>query len=176
MTNRWTFRRPVKLIGNDRLMRIVQFYVWETPVPNTSRKGKTFRELGWRGHGFLKLQAAMRDCSALTNTNWVACATKDIEVELEGKKRLTNFDCSFEFAIHTVKDGLNKTEALFYLIRNGFAHGGFRLCEFGGETFYVFESKDRSKLKGRAILREKTLLAWMQIVLEGPAGLSKRNR
>ncbi|WP_251231666.1 hypothetical protein [Adlercreutzia aquisgranensis] len=67
----------------------------------------------------------------------------------------------------TVKNGLNKTEALFYLVRNGFAHGGFLVCEYNRRRYYVFESRDRGKLKGRAVLSEETLLSWMKVIKAG---------
>lgn len=168
MADTWTFKKSIKLVGNETLSKLVQFYVWETPVPSTSQKGRTFKELGWRSHNFHTLQAAMRRASKLDRTRWIGANQKTVMEKLKELDRLDKYDCSFEFAIHTVKGGLNKTEALFYLIRNGFAHGGFRICRFGDKRYYVFESKDRGRLKGRAILREKTLLSWMKIVKAGP--------
>lgn len=113
------------------------------------------------------MQSLMLKSSSLKKDNWIKTTVKDIKNELASLGRFESFDCSFEFAVHTVKDGLNKTEALFYLIRNGFAHGGFRISEYNSEAYYVFESRDKGKLKGRAILKESTLRNWMKIVKRG---------
>lgn len=53
MTNKWVFKQPIKLVGNENLAKIVRFYMWETPVPGASMKGKGFKELGWT-RGFLQ--------------------------------------------------------------------------------------------------------------------------
>ena len=168
MANKWTFKASVRLTGNQILARLIQFYVWETPVPGVSQKGKTFQELGWTAQRFSILQAGMRSTSSLARENWVGCPAKNMNLELKRINRFESFDCSFEFAIHSIRSGLNKTEALFYLIRNGFAHGGFRVCSYRGEKYFVFESTDRGTLKGRAVLKQDTLLAWMKLVKKGP--------
>ena len=42
MACKWTFKQKISL-GNDKnLQRLVQFYVWETPVRDTSAKGIPF--------------------------------------------------------------------------------------------------------------------------------------
>lgn len=171
MANKWTFKAPVSLAGNQTLARLVQFYVWETPVPGVSQKGRTFRELGWTGYYFATLQTEMRSSSSLKRENWIGCSPAIIDSELKKIDRHESFDGSFEFAVHSIKSGFNKTEALFYLIRNGFAHGGFRVCSYQGEKYLAFESRDRGALKGRAVLKQTTLLSWMKLVKKGPFGM-----
>ena len=169
MAMKWNFKQKVSLTGEAKknLQKIVQFYVWETPVPETSAKGCSFHEMGIVGHKFNTLLAQLRKASgfpAANGCNWIESTIRDIDKELEIIDRLDSFDCTFEFAVHTVKTGLSKTEALFYLIRNAFAHGGFRVCTFNGETFYALENKDKGKLKGRALLKESTLLEWIKVL------------
>lgn len=167
MSLKWTFKRQVRLTGDSNLQKLVQFYVWGTPVPDTSCKGRTFKELGWSGAGFNTLHAEMRKTSGFpTNKYWFAVPAKEVDRrlgELGVRERLGHF----EFAVHTQKEGLNKTEALFYFIRNSFAHGGFRKSEYEGESYYLFENRSDGKLKGRAVIKEDTLLAWIKI-LEKP--------
>ena len=78
--------------------------------------------------------------------------------------RLKQYDCSFEFAIHTVKNGLGKTEALFYFIRNALAHGGFRISTYNGDRYFVLENRQDERIKGRAIIKESTLLSWAKLI------------
>ena len=68
MACKWTFKQKISL-GNDKnLQRLVQFYVRETPVRDTSAKGIPFSELGWKGGSFNTLQAEMRKSSGFTIT------------------------------------------------------------------------------------------------------------
>ena len=112
----------------------------------------------------------MRDASGFPNNNWIDAPVKDIEAKLSGLNRLDTFDGSFEFAVHSVKSGLNKTEALFYFIRNSFAHGGFKTSKYKGELYYIFENKQGNQIKGRAVIRESTLLHWIKVIKAGPKG------
>lgn len=172
MISEWTFKKKVKLPGNDNLAKLIQFYVWETPVPDVSSKGVELSEYGWKKSSLLTLHAEMRKISNFPGSKnqwWISVTTNEIEKELQRIGRLDNYDCSFEFAVHTVRDGLNKTEALFYLIRNSFAHGGFRKHKYEGEIYYAFENQNNGMLKGRAIFREQTLLNWIKVIKKGPA-------
>lgn len=171
MACKWTFTQRVKLRGKDNLAKLLQFYLWETPVSGVSNKGKSFKEYGWEESNYATLHARMRRVSGFPNPkrpDWIVAAVKDVEAELAALGRLDDYKCSFEFAVHNQKDGHNKTEALFYLIRNAFAHGGFRINEYEGQRFYVFENRHDGKIKGRAIFQEKTLLSWIDIVRAGP--------
>ncbi len=168
MANKWTFSQKVSLTNNENLQKLVQFYVWETPVPNTSARGVSFSDLGWSKGDFNTLHASMRKSSGFPNKKWIDAPAKEIEERLKELERLDSFNCSFEFAVHTVKGGLNKTEALFYLIRNSFAHGGFKTSKCKGITYYVFENRQGDQIKGRAVIRESSLLDWISIVRKGP--------
>ncbi|WP_270849262.1 hypothetical protein, partial [Candidatus Collinsella stercoripullorum] len=69
-----------------------------------------------------------------------------------------------KFAVHTVKSGLGKTEALFYFIRNAFAHGGFRISTYKGERYFALENRKDGSIRGRAVIRESTLLGWIKLI------------
>jgi hypothetical protein len=171
MADKWTFRQSVKLQGDDNLGKLLKFYLWETPVPDTSCKGRTFSQYGWNGKLYRELHARMREVSGFPiaeDGHWVKARVSDIEKELAILNRLDHYDCSFEFAVHAVKNDLNDTQSLFYLIRNSFAHGGFRICHYNGERYFVFENREKGRLKGRAIFKEHTLLSWIGIVKRGP--------
>ena len=154
---------------NENLQKLVQFYVWETPVPGVSIRGKSFKELGWCRGGFNTLHAMMRKSSGFSSKKWVGVPCKEIKGKLREFNRLDSYDCSFEFAVHTIKDGFNKTEALFYFVRNSFAHGGFKTSKYRGTTYYVFENRQGDQLKGRAVICESSLLDWAEIVRKGPS-------
>lgn len=170
VANKWTFKQKISLTKSENLQKLVQFYVWETPVKKTSVRGVSFNELGWNKGSYNTLHARMRKSSGFPNEKWISTSAGKIKESLRELNRLDSFDDSYEFAIHTVKNGLNKTEALFYLIRNSFAHGGFKTSKSKGAVYYVFENRQGEQLKGRAVIREATLLDWISIVKKGPNG------
>lgn len=165
MANKWTFKKSISLAKDKNLQDLVQFYVWETPVPDVSQKGISFKHRGWAGGRFNTLHAQMRKTSGFPNSDhWRTSKASEIEKVLDELGRLDGYDCSFEFAVHTVKSGLNKTEALFYFIRNAFAHGGFRVSKYKGEKYFVLENRQNDRLKGRAIFKETTLKSWVDLL------------
>lgn len=50
------------------------------------------------------------------------------------------------------------------MIRCALAHGSFSQRTCNGETYYSFENSYGEKLKGRAVLRESTLLKWVDLM------------
>lgn len=151
MACKWAFKKEVSLPNKKVLAKLVQFYVWETPVPGVSQKGKTLSEYGWKDGRLLRLQAEMRKVSGFPDAKgkrWISTTMKNVEENLRILGRLDNYDCSFEFAVHTVRSDLNKTSALFYFIRNAFAHGGFRINKYNGEIYYALENRQNGELKG----------------------------
>lgn len=170
MSYQWQFNDPVDLEQDKSLQSLIQFYVLETPVPHTSKRGYTFSQLGITGSAYVKLHAEMRKITGFPNSNgndWVKTTAKEIVNVLSKMRREKRYTHKFEFAVHTAKDGFGKTEALFYLIRNAFAHGSFRITvDKGGERYFAFETRQGEELKGRALFKESTLLLWRDLLIE----------
>ena len=161
----WSFKSRLRLQSNPDLQKIVQFYVFESPVPDASVKGKTFEDLGWKKHAYATLHSKMRESTGLFEKgHWVDCAIKVVEEELEKLDRLNEYDCSFEFAVHCKRSDLNKNEALFYLIRNALARGGFRISNYESERYLVLENRVGKQLKGRAVIKMDALLKWAKLL------------
>ena len=163
----WTFAKKADARKDPNLARLIQFYVLECPVPGVSAKGKQFSDYGWSGRSYSTLHKEMRSVGGFPTyrgDDWKTVTVAQVEGALRDINRLDVYDCSFEFAIHTTKSGLNKTEGLFNFIRNSFAHGGFKTSKYEGEVFYVMENRYNGKLRGRGIIRESTLLKWIDVV------------
>lgn len=158
----------------SRFGEVVDFYLFRTPCPGSSRLGRTFGDLGWTGGKVNSLQAAMRGESSL-GVRWVC----DRAGSLPGHLARFNGeagDAPREYAVYSKgsrdADG-TKTRALFHGIRCALAHGGFRVYERGGEVWYDLENVHRGRLRGAFRLRESTLLAWARTVTEGPGALAR---
>lgn len=63
---------------------------------------------------------------------------------------------------------------MFYAIRCAFAHGSFAIHKYKKQNYYVLENKDNGALKARMILKEDTLLKWIEIVETFPKSKSKK--
>ena len=55
------------------------------------------------------------------------------------------------------------TEAIYYYIRNAFAHGSFEFTDVGDRRILVLESSKDGKLKAQMRLRESTLLKMIEL-------------
>lgn len=62
----------------------------------------------------------------------------------------------------------NHVLSAFFHIRNALAHGRFEIKKHGNFLYYYFEDvqrdKDGSKLTARMVLKEKTLLNWIDLI------------
>lgn len=153
---------------SEGLHQIIDFYVINTPVPKTSRRGRTFAEIGWKGAKVNTLQALLRKDSSLGG-NWICDKQPELQrhldrVALEGDVK--------EHAVYS-KGGIKgksdtKTNALFYGIRCALAHGAFRIFEDAGTRWYELENVCWGNLRGHFLLKESTLLSWRNTVLAGP--------
>ena len=69
-----------------------------------------------------------------------------------------------EFAYYyNAKD--SKTAGLFYLIRNALAHGSFAYHETNTGGWIALETRRNGKLRGRSLLKMKTLRNWREMLL-----------
>ena len=152
----------------ESLFDIVDFYVLNSPVPEASRRGMTFAELGWRNGKLNTLQALMKRVSTV-DVRWICDKQTTIQGHLE---RLQTDGKTREHAVYAKgwSKGKNdtKTNALFYGIRCAFAHGGFRIFEDAGETWYELENRHHDTVRGHFQLKEATLREWMKLVRAGP--------
>lgn len=109
-----------------------------------SKMGRTFEERGIVGGKLNTLRSAMVR-SAGTNFEFLTGS------ELLGSEK--------EEYISLVRTDF-KTEGIFSFIRNAFAHGEFSVSD----GWYSLENHNKGKLMGKALLREETLLNWIDIV------------
>ena len=157
--------------------KIIQFYLLECPVRTfdrvkkeefsitneqphpkynyvfrkVSKKGRTFKDRGLDGARLNTLRAAMK---------------KIAKVKLDSVKTISEKP-NGEFIIYINNGHVSVTEGYFYFIRNAFAHGEF---EVRNNTYYL-ENHKNQELKGVGVLKETTLLKWMDLVEMTPEQL-----
>ena len=80
------------------------------------------------------------------------------------EKNIGLSDPNFEMIIMHTRNDMSKACAIFYYIRNGFAHGLFDVKN----NIYCFESSKNGVTKAKVRLKEETLLKWIDCFYELP--------
>lgn len=162
---KWEFSSNTQRPDRTEMHWLYSKYVLGCPVENVSVRGRSFGELGWKGHGFLTLESQLKKQSGLNNEHWAWL--KGDNGDFLGKIRDAGLDSGYsldhEFAYYA-KGNKQKVEGLFYLIRNALAHGSFRYHNTKDGEYLALETKKETKLRGRAVLKIETLKAWRSLL------------
>ena len=174
MAIRWKFDGNYSF-KDERFARIYRFYVIETPVSGVSARAKSFKI---RQINMNSLNAALRRESPFLKSGWVVKPIKEIEEACKEKGLDKTVKFADELVIHTENHKLctGKTDSLFYAIRCAFAHGSFAIHEYKNHTYYVLENNDSGTLKARMVLKEDTLIKWIELIEAFPKANNKASR
>lgn len=153
----WKFNNELK--WNNKLEKVIEFYLFMTPVDKTSVRGKTFKQLGWNKK---KLTPLLKKEIGFLSSNWIVTTVKDIEMRIKNKGQFYNVKFE-EMAIHTNNKNSN-IDSFFYAIRCAIAHGSFSIRKHDNIIYYILENKDKGKIKSRMVIKEETLLDIINIV------------
>lgn len=163
----WTFNDRIKY-GSKPFIKILDFYLYRCPTADQSVRSILFKEYGWAGvPAFAELKRLMLDAASpelkdrYKPCNKDALETMMIQLGLDEKKPKI-----IEGAVFLSTDGKTVMESLYRAIRHAFAHGSFYSCTRSKEKFYLLENFD-GYCKARLVLKETTLLRWIDIVKNG---------
>lgn len=93
------------------------------------------------------------------------------------EKENTLADPRHEYIILRDHSSMTETEAVFYYIRNAFAHGAFIVEDIHGmERLYSLESEKTGKLNAKMLLKESTLLKLFELSQMTPEKLKQLQR
>nr|MBQ6241781.1 hypothetical protein [Lachnospiraceae bacterium] len=155
----WSFDTNYSF-SNKNFAKIYQFYVVETPVENTSMRGKTFNS---RSCNVLKLYHELIKKSPFLKDHWHVSTIAEMPVMIKERGLEDTPDYRIECVIHTNNKN-SITVSLFYSIRCALAHGAFETRRHDGIKYYLLENRDKNVIKGRMVVKENTLLDWIRIV------------
>ena len=158
--------------------RILQFYLFESPVEGKSFRGKTFSEQGWKGAYFSSFKAKMLQAATpALRKNYHPCKKEEVQ---------GHYDClsekkGEEYCIFMKWEERRIIEALFSAIRNSFAHGSFDVKQYTNgqdkqSNRVCFLVNYDNGLKAVIVLREETLLAWIDLFYSEPSRVTTRKR
>ncbi len=147
--------------------KILQFYLFESPVEETSYRGKTFKDQGWKSQNLRTLKKQMlKVASPELSNNYFPCQKAELEKCITGIQKPQEEYCIFLNSIGAVT-------SVFKAIRNALAHGSFDVRNYDGEVVYFFANYNKY-YKAKIVLKEKTLLEWIKVFNKGPNAFNKK--
>ena len=157
---------------NENFQKILTFYLFNSPceiskgtkenktyIP-VSKVDKTFSKQGWTDKNLNTLIAKMKNMS--NHLEYYPISSNQSINTIE--KNIGLSDPNFEMIIMHTRNDMSKACAIFYYIRNGFAHGLFDVKN----NIYCFESSKNGVTKAKVRLKKETLLKWIDCFYELP--------
>ena len=178
-------------LARKDFQRIIQFYLFETPVRTYERSGKKggpvtkdqpdpkynylFKKVSKRGITFAdrnldgsKLNSLRAAMARVSNVKFIV-----VDDYAEVMKAASSFDEDTEYlVIKRNYENVSVTEGYFYFIRNAFAHGDF---DVDGKI-YTLKNEKNGNVKGMARIKEDSLLAWIDLVNMDAEDIKKAGR
>lgn len=165
-------------LSKDEYYMLYSFFVTYSMCPNQSGKSKTFVDYGWGDNILVRningkkqltdLYLALKNVLDLDkNKNFIFTDKNELKekfISLDlGDGILHNFDT--ERAVIGQTNAANKYLKLFYRIRDGFAHGNFKLVfSSNNEKIVVIQDNNNTNVTGRIVIRLSTLLGFVNAV------------
>lgn len=175
-------------LKDENFQRILDFFLFHCPseiekvnkkkgtktYSKVSKRAETLRTKGWTGGYLNTLLASMKHTSSGQLEYYTFNAAVEIEKEVKALEKDTSMrDKHFEMIVFMERSDMSKTSAIFYYIKNAFAHGSFSIINTNGKKVYYLESDKDGIVKAQIRLREETLLNWIKTFRLSPAALKK---
>ena len=159
-----------KIAFDNNFNKILTFYLFECPVEKVSRRGQTFKQIGWKGSSrFQMLERLLKGASGISDERW-----QILDSSSEVEKRSSSIQRNKQFLFSDISRG--RVQSFIYSIRNAFAHGSFDIIVHNDEKYYYFENDYCGNMRSRLLLSEQTLLRWYEIIRTRPEFLTKKSK
>ena len=173
-------------ISNKQFQSIVKGFVFECPCCNrlpkaigmgadgkkkkrllynpVSARALSFKKRGITGHLLTTILAQIRKPLAKNNAYAALKPSEDIAHAADDLIRNSvQSNNMFEMMVFHKRTDMPDAEAIYYYIRNAFAHGSFEVVDYGSNMVYLIESSKEGKTKARMRLNEKTLIRYLEL-------------
>lgn len=153
--------------NNGHFIRIIQFYLFETPAKNASCRSKSFQDYGWAGSGFVETLKSQLFKSTIGTENYEPVGLESLQEKLAEHDMLNQINLTKEIAVfYDREESDTQFMSMFVSLRNAFAHGAFDIVYDKETPYYILENREpqTNEIRARFILKEATLLQWIEIV------------
>lgn len=129
-----------------------------------SARAESFKSRGITGHLLTTILAQIR--KPLTKNNAYVALQPSEDIILAADRLILNSsqsDDMFEMMVFHKRTDMPDAEAIYYYIRNAFAHGSFEIINCGSDTVYLIESSKEGSPKALMRLNENSLLRYLEL-------------
>ena len=175
----YKFRKVASILGTEpddyaltvnEYHSIYSFYVTYSMCKSLSDKKRSFIDYGWISNSTTNpaVEAALKGVLNLQrNSEFVFTKDNDLAVQFSNKS-LTDGpinDLSWERAVIGITSESSNYFRLFHHIRNGLAHGKFKLRKSDdNEKMIVIQDNDQYNVTARIVLKLSTILAFIEAI------------
>lgn len=162
--------------NDEKLFRIVTFFVFHSPCSTLSATSRTINQYGWKTPWRKPFYLNRHLKKASTNYNLLFSA-KNYDAMDEALRKANLYDgfpADLESERICVYDNMhNQFLSVFYHLRNAFAHCRLNMVDVDGECVFVLEDvisekkTNALKLSARMIIKKSTLLNWIDLIEGG---------
>lgn len=151
------------------LFRIIVFYVFHSPCDGISSMGKPLEEYGWKNpwKKSTTLSQMLKDASSNPKLLYPAETYNEMKQVLQDANLFEGFPSDLQterIAMH--KDSkMSQFMSVFRHIRNALAHARMDMIDIDHDRVFILEDKNnKNRVSARMILRQSTLLKWIDII------------
>lgn len=131
---------------------------------NVSKRKCSFYDRGIKKDLLTTILAQIRKPMVANGTYMALKPEKDVELERQlMESSITLSDNLYDEMLYHTRTDMSDTEAIFYYVRNAFAHGSFEAVPNGASYVYILESQKEDKIKAQMRLKEETLLRYLEL-------------
>lgn len=156
--------------NKDNFLKIIVFFLFETPIDNASKRSKSFKYYGWiYGHRYRELKYNLVNYNQNSKIHFYCENNSNRKDLIKKLKKYDNINTNDEFCIFYKVDSDSEIRSLFKILRNSLAHGEFVIRKYNKENMYYFENySKKNRINAQLYLKETTLLEWIKIIENGP--------
>lgn len=175
----WLATRVPTSYNDENLMRIIMFYVINTPCADLSARGIELSKYGWDSSIWRndKLKKQLFDVAGIKR-NESFIAVKKLDEIKEACKKINlakgfQRDREKERLVIYKPSKYNEFLAICYHVRNSLAHGRLAMYPIKDSEDIMFVMEDgvarakKFQVRARMVLKKSTLLEWIDILEKG---------
>ncbi len=159
---------------DERVKKIALDFIWN--CPSSIQKGKQWYPVSKRKCSFRKRGIKESLLRTILSQIKKQLPSKEFYVKIKSgesvEEKVINMektsvlsDSRHEYIVLCNHSSMSETEAVFYYIRNAFAHGAFSVEDTNEKGWlYYLESEKEGTLKAKMLLKESTLIEYSHLM------------
>ena len=149
----------------------------ETVYQDVSARMCSFRRRGIDSNLLTTLLTQIRRPLVAQKTYSILKFDEDVEKAVSSIIATVSLaDPCYDLIVYQRRSDMSDVEAIFYYIRNAFAHGSFEVKAGNGKPYYLLQSDKNNKVKAQMRLKESTLMHLLEILKLNASDIRSKQR